>query len=231
MGHRGAAGLALENTLDSFELAKILGVDSIELDIHISKDGKLMVIHDNDTYRVSNKRLSIKQSTSKQIQKVVLADKKSHVPTLEEVIKLTANVPLMIEIKSEGCIEALLGIINRHADRDITIASFKHSELRKLRKLAPNVKIYGLERTKPIEILQLARSLKLDGVGLNYWLLNPLTYWMSKRFGLGIYVYTINNRSIGNIIKSLYPNVTICTDYPEKFLRHTYQTTNTTREK
>lgn len=221
MGHRGAAGLALENTLDSFELAKLLGVNSIELDLHITKDGKLVVVHDGDLKRVSNgvSNLSVKSSTLKQIQSITLADGHSAVPTLDHVIEQTNSTPLIIEIKADGCIDELLKVLNKYKVRDFTVVSFKHNELQKLRKLAPNLRIYGLERTKPIEIIQLAKSMKLDGIGLNYWLLNPLTYWLSKRWKLSIYVYTVNSRFIGKIIQTLYPDVVICTDFPERFLK------------
>ena len=218
MGHRGAAGLALENTLDSFELAKILGVDFIELDIHITKDGELAVVHDNNLSRVGNDNRAIKSMSYYSISSVKLIDNKSYVPTLKEVLSITGDLPLIIEIKSNGCIDKLLKVISDHPDRDITVASFKHGELKKIRKKDPKIKIFALENTKPIEIIQFAASQKLNGIGLNYWLLNPLTYFLAKRHKLSIYVYTVNNKIIGNIIRLIYPNVIICSDYPERFM-------------
>ncbi len=220
MGHRGAAGLALENTLDGFKLAKILGVDSIELDIHITKDNHLVVVHDSNLSRVSNNSRIVRQSTLKEIQSITLFDEISYVPTLEEVLVVTKKIPLFIEIKAEGCIDELIKIIGKHKMRDLTIVSFKHNELQKLRSLKPDLMLYANERTKPFEIIQFARSLKLNGIGLNYWLLNPLTYWMAKRSKLDIFVYTVNSKFIGNIIRLLYPKVMICSDYPERFLKH-----------
>jgi hypothetical protein len=65
----------------------------------------------------------------------------------------------------------------------------------------------------------MTRSLRLDGIGLNFWLLNPLTYWLCRRSKLEMYVYTINNRFIAAIVNTLYPQVAICTDYPERLIK------------
>ncbi|MCA9332534.1 hypothetical protein KDA00_01530 [Candidatus Saccharibacteria bacterium] len=137
MGHRGAAGLALENTLNSFEMAKLLGVDFIELDIHKTADGELVVVHDNDLRRISNQSISIKNSSLKDIQKICLIDAQSVVPTLKQVINATEGVPLVIEIKSDGCVDELTKLLKKHKDRDIAIASFRHNELKLLRSKVP----------------------------------------------------------------------------------------------
>ncbi len=53
-GHRGARGYAPENTLPSFSLAREMGVDGVELDVHLSKDGEVIVIHDATLNRTTN---------------------------------------------------------------------------------------------------------------------------------------------------------------------------------
>ncbi len=220
MGHRGAAGLALENTMDSFKMAKLLRVDSIELDVHITKDNKLVVLHDTNLFRISGNNMIVKNHTYFELKNVKLIDGKSYIPTLVEVIKATTGTDLIIEIKSEGCIEEIDKVIKKYKNQNFTIVSFKHNELRKLKKINPNVKIFASERTKPFEIIQFAKNQKLNGIFLNYWLLNPLTYFMAQRSNLEICVYTVNSNFIGAIIKFLYPKITICTDFPQRFLRN-----------
>lgn len=217
MGHRGVAGLALENTLDSFKMAKILGLSLVELDVHLTADNKLVVIHDSNLNRVSGHNISIKNNTYSEIKKIKLIDKKSYVPTIEEVINITKGIHLVIELKSDGCVNKVNDLVKKYPDRKFTIVSFKHSELKKLKKINPTIKIFASERTKPFEIIQFAKNHKLDGIFLNYWLLNPLTYFVARRVKLEIYVYTVNNGFIGRMINLLYPSVTICTDFPEKF--------------
>lgn len=222
IGHRGAAGLALENTLASFELARLIGVDAIELDVRLTQDGKLVVIHDSDLRRVSGQNVSVRNSNFKGLQAVTLSDGKSTVPLLEDVINRTGKVPLIIEIKADSCVDPLVKLLGRYPKRNITIVSFRHSELIKLRQQLPNHQIYVNEHTQPIEIIQNARRMKLNGIGLNYWLLNPLTYWAAKRYKLDIFVFTVNSRFIGRVIDFLYPRVAICTDHPEYFVKHEY---------
>ncbi len=74
MGHRGAAGLALENTIDSFEIAKIIGVDAIELDVHVTKDDKLVVIHDSNLSRVASVNRNVKSLSYRELKTIKLID-------------------------------------------------------------------------------------------------------------------------------------------------------------
>jgi glycerophosphoryl diester phosphodiesterase len=68
IGHRGAKGIAPENSLYGFKKAIELGIDGIELDVHLTKDGKLIVIHDMDLQRLAGLRIPIKQFTFKELK-------------------------------------------------------------------------------------------------------------------------------------------------------------------
>ena len=68
IGHRGAKGIAPENSLCGFKKAIELGIDGIELDVHLTKDGKLIVIHDMDLQRLVGLRISVKQFTFKELK-------------------------------------------------------------------------------------------------------------------------------------------------------------------
>lgn len=220
IAHRGASGLALENTLASFELATLLGVDAIELDIHITRDGKLVANHDATLLRTSGTALRVKSSKQRQVSSVQLNDGQSYVPTLQQVFDATGSTPLIVEIKSAGCVPTLQKLLKKYKRRDVTVASFKHAELSQLQALGTHAKLVALERTKPLEIIDTAKQHHFDGIGLNFWLLNPLTYWYVRRAGLSIYVYTINSRVLGKLIGWLYPHAAICTDHPEWFIKH-----------
>jgi len=69
IGHRGAKGIAPENSLSGFKKAVELGIDGIELDVHLTKDGKLAVIHDMDLKRLSGLKIPIKQFTFEELKK------------------------------------------------------------------------------------------------------------------------------------------------------------------
>ncbi len=220
IGHRGAAGLALENTLPGIELARLLGVDSIEMDVRKTKDGKLVLCHDADLSRVSRRSAKIGNRTLGELQAITLNDGQSTVPTLEEALSIAGSIPVIIELKEEGCADELIKVLAKFPDVNTSIASFKLGQLAELRVKLPGAFLVGLERTKPFDIIQFARNLKLDGVGLNFWLLNPLTYFLVKRSGLSLYVFTVNNRFVGKMIALLYPDAAICTDHPEWFIKH-----------
>jgi len=68
IGHRGAKGIAPENSLSGFKKAVELGIDGIELDVHLTKDGELVVIHDMDLQRLAGLRIPIKQLTFKELR-------------------------------------------------------------------------------------------------------------------------------------------------------------------
>lgn len=222
ISHRGAAGLALENTLPSLELARLLGVEAIEFDVRKTADNQLVLCHDADLSDISSSDAKIRDLTLKQLQKIVLNDEQSIVPSLRAALKMTGDIPVLIELKQTGCAEALIDVLKDFPNTQVSIVSFKLDELAYLRRLKPSLKLYGLEKTKPFDIIQFARELKLDGVGLNFWLLNPLTYWLAKRHKLDVYVYTVNNKLLGRFIGLLYPDVAVCTDHPEWFIKHPY---------
>jgi len=69
IGHRGAKGIAPENSLSGFKKAVELGIDGVELDIHLTKDEKLIVIHDMDLKRLTGLKIPIKQLTFKELEK------------------------------------------------------------------------------------------------------------------------------------------------------------------
>lgn len=219
IGHRGAAGTELENTIASLQTAVDIGVYAIELDVRLTMDNRLVVCHDADLMRIAHNKSRISELNLEDLQKIELISG-SFVPTLEQALEVIGSTPLIVELKDTDCSMPLLDIISKFPKPNIEVASFKLSELSKLRQLSPSLKLHALERTKPFDIIHYAKQLHLDGVGLNYWLLNPLTYWLCKRANLSIYVYTVNHWFQAAFLSKLYPDIAICTDYPERFVSH-----------
>lgn len=109
VGHRGWLARYPENTLVGFEAAIELGVDFLELDIHLSSDGHIVVIHDEDPYRTTGVRGSVKRMTLKRIRQLDAGrwfDAKftgQRIPALEEVLELAdGRVGLAVEVKAPG---------------------------------------------------------------------------------------------------------------------------------
>lgn len=214
IGHRGAAGEALENTSASITAALRAGVDAIEIDIRRTKDNRLVLCHDDNLFSIAGQNTKIKNLTLKQIRAIKLIDD-SHVITLEQALQLVGNTTVIIELKEAGCVRPLVRLLKDFPTSKVFVTSFLINELVLIRDLSPHIKILVLEHTRPFDIIHLARIFKFDGLGLNFWLLNPITYWQARRHNLIIYVYTVNHRFNLWFIRLLYPKVAICTDYPK----------------
>jgi len=87
-----------------------------------------------------------------------------------------------------------------------------------MRSLNPDITLYAIEHFNPMEVINHAHTYKLDGMGLNFWLLNPLTYFVARKTGLEIFVYTVNNRAFVRWLLFWYPNISVCTNHPERFV-------------
>lgn len=217
IGHRGAAGLALENSTESIRAALKQVVDSIEFDVHRTRDNKLVVVHDKHTGRVAQEKVRISEKTLDELRKLPLKNGQP-LPTLDDVLEILGSKSIIIDIKDEDSSGELLQALKRHPEANVSFASFKHRELRQLHERRPEIPIYVLEHFSPIDIIHSAISLGARGIGLNKWLMNPFTYYLAQRYNLELYVYTLNSPQLGRLFKHLYPAVDICTDHPERFI-------------
>lgn len=221
IGHRGASSLALENTIASIKAAKVAGVDAVEFDVRATSDGQLVVCHDNSlarTYGVDKKVSELKKAN---IAKIISSD--GHpLPTLEVALKAAGNTPVFIEGKSNGWAKPLAQALKRHPKRDkYIVISFNHHELSRFTQLCPDVVTFVLEHRNPFDAINAARIYGFDGIDVNYWTLNPLVFWLARRHGLSVAVFTVNKPWLASFVRFLYPSVYLTTDVPQKmqFLR------------
>ncbi len=140
IGHRGAAGSEPENTLRSFKKALSLGVDMVECDVHLTKDGKVVVIHDPTVERTTNGKGKVKEFTLKEIKRLD-AGKGEKIPSLEEVITLVkGKCQLNIDVKDPRVIGSIVDIISQHKFATKTFISARQSDiLLKIKKKNRNV--------------------------------------------------------------------------------------------
>lgn len=220
IGHRGAAGLALENTIASIKAAKKAGVDAIEFDIRMTSDEQFVLSHDQTLSRVSPHHHVIKDVASEHLPDIILHNGE-RLPTLTEALQAAGKTPVVIEAKGSGWAIRLAEFLKNYGPLDATVISFNHRELGRFAKRASNIPTYAIERTKPFDAIQFAKQNKFTGVDMNFWLLNPLTYWMARKKGLKIIVYTVNHRWIAWFLSALFPTISITTNHPHslQFLR------------
>lgn len=220
IGHRGAAGLALENTLESIQAAKAAGVDAVEFDVRLTADGHFVLCHDHDLSRVSTHQHAIKEVAAEHIGNIILLNGEK-LPTLTEALKVADGTPVVIEAKGSDWAKPLAKFLKKAKYDGASVISFNHDQLSEFSKLAPGIPTYSVERTRPFDVIQLARQNHFTGVDMNFWILNPLTYWLARRKNLEIIVYTVNSRGIAWFLNLLFPKISITTDKPHlmQFLR------------
>jgi glycerophosphoryl diester phosphodiesterase len=128
IAHRGASGYEPENTLRSFRKAIQLKCDAIELDVHLTKDDQLVVIHDETVNRTTNGKGKISNFTLKELKKLD-AGKGEKIPTLQEVIKVCRNkCKLIVEIKELNSAKKVAEIVVKERFVKETIMSSNHKE-------------------------------------------------------------------------------------------------------
>ena len=177
ISHRGVSFDLPENSLPAFNAAWEYGVDGIEGDFHLTKDGVIVCIHDEDTKRVCNQKLIIKDSTLEELKKLNLSCKDSKnskvkIPTLAEVLKvLPSNKKIYIEIKcGVEIIKPLIKELSRfkiNSDQAVII-SFDEKIIKEFKLEVPNYKAYWLysyELDCNINnILNVMNDIKADGL-------------------------------------------------------------------
>lgn len=153
-GHRGASGYAPENTLEAFQLAVEMGVDGVELDVQLTKDRQIVVIHDEVIERVSDGAGKVADYTLAELKRYRFNRthpeyEEAKIPTLEEVLDLLkpTNLTINIELKTgvnfyEGIEALVLKLVKEKGMEDrIIYSSFNHQSMLRIKGLRPKAKV------------------------------------------------------------------------------------------
>lgn len=227
--HRGASAYAPANTLPAFALARQQGAVCYELDVHLTKDGQLVVHHD---YYIGGEELpanQIKNMTAAQITKVPLkhafgADIPAYIPLLREVFPVIIDdlQLLNIEIKNDnnvypGIEQAVWNAVQDfvpYALDKLLFSSFDYSTLRRLRHIAPQAQIGLLTRLfEP----QKAHNLHAYSVHINQTRITKEIIDTCHQAGRRVFVYTVNDQYSASKLAQLGADG-IFTDKPDLFL-------------
>lgn len=228
--HRGSAGTHPENTLAAFRAAAALPIDGVELDVHLTKDGEVVVIHDEKINRTTDGKGYVKDLTLEELQQYDAGSWFSEewsgerVPTLDEVFEIYEDTShrLNIEIKSDifpydGLVEKVLTIANNRgmADR-LLLSSFNHEDVRYICR-ETEVKSAMLASQIYVDIYDYARVIgtKQIHVSLPGAFRKMTTDALMK--GAIVYVYTVNKLEYAEQLKQIGVHG-IFTDYPERML-------------
>lgn len=226
--HRGASGYAPENTLEAFQKAIDMAADGIELDVQMTKDGQLVIIHDETINRVSDGKGWVKDYTYEELLKFNFNMKYPElgyvkIPTLEEVYLLLKDTKLLINVELKNGIifyenleEKVMELTKRMglADR-VIYSSFNHYSVMKLKELDPTVETGFLYEDGYLNMPEYANKYHVEA-------LHPALYNLQypdfikdcKDKGIAIRVWTVNKV---NDMKMLCENEVngIITNYPD----------------
>ena len=231
-GHRGASAYAPENTLEAFAMAAQMGADGVELDVHIARDGEIVVAHDERVDRVAFGTGLICQMTTAELKR--LRFNRTHpeftsatLPTLREVFELLKPTGLMInvELKNskivyEGLEEKCVRLADEMGMTDrVLYSSFNHHSLRRLREIDPSVPFGLLYEATMVEAWNYAHALGADAIHPHFSeLLVPEEADRAHALGIAVNVYTPNTEE--EILFSLNAGAdTVITNCPDLGVR------------
>lgn len=155
IAHRGDTTTAVENTLPAFESALRMGVDGIELDLQLTKDGRVIVFHDWDLMRLGHRHLKIGETSWQELRAVPLVNGAT-LPTLEELLDLAGGRTLLnLELKTlfhfrSDLEKRVLEILKKFPQKEsLLISSFNPFALWRIKQMAPEFWRGYLFKNKP----------------------------------------------------------------------------------
>ena len=215
IGHRGARGLAPENTLASLQKAVEHGADAVEFDLRVTKDKVVVLHHDAVVHDPAGERFTIADHP--------FLDLLAHQPnlaTFEQVLdSYTGKLPLIAEVKPGVVVEPIITIIKDRmpelADQ-LSVCSYSQSILQELHRDVPTVSLIVNERWSGVRATHRARKLGTKRLQMNQlWLWSGFIRVM-KRGGYQLSAYTLNNPQKARrwARAGLWGAIT---DYPDKY--------------
>ncbi len=225
IGHRGARGLEPENTMRSFRKALELGVDYIECDVHMTKDGRIVLMHDHTVDRTTNSSGRVNNFTFDEIRSLD-AGKGERIPTLQELLDLVRTpfaqaffkglrVKLHIELKDEAATEPTVRLVEKNGmEGEVFLTSGNTETLRQVRRLNPSISTEHIFGEPPDDAIERALSVGAKRVSCH---ISHLTgEFVRKAHENGIQVIAWTPNTVEEAKKAIECSVDlICTDRPD----------------
>ncbi|WP_369167112.1 glycerophosphodiester phosphodiesterase [Streptomyces sp. R28] len=213
IGHRGVMGVEPENTLRSFVAAQQAGLDVIELDLHLSKDGALVVMHDTDVDRTTDGTGAIADKTLAELR-ALDAGRGERVPVFEEVLDAVKS-PLQAEIKDVAAARALAEVMTgRDLISRVEVSSFHDDAVAEIARLVPGVRTALIASRYGTDIVDRAVAVGAATVCLNVRRLTLEVVEHARKADLRIIGWVVNTQDHLRLVRALQLDGAT-TDYPE----------------
>lgn len=196
IGHRGAAALARENTVEALRAGFEAGADILEFDVRLTKDKIPVLVHDFHTIRTHHNTSIISRLTYEEL--TARTQHKPITPLSQVLDEFFGKIILNIELKGHGTGKVVAELLQsdytkRDKDWDnVLISSFKGSELASIRRVSKYANLALLHSQNPFLFIAFHRRLNLTAVGFHRLYINPFALEIAKRTGLFTYAYTVN---------------------------------------
>lgn len=213
IGHRGAAGLAPENTLEALRAGAESGADILEFDVRLTKDAVPVLAHDAHFHS-----LRISNHTYTELSKI------APIANLGEALdEHFGKILLNIELKQESSVEVVYEIVKRYVAHpgdwdNVLFSSFKPKALTRLRDLDKRLSLALLHHVNPFTYMRYHKQLGLTAVGFHRLHINPVAVAVAKELGIFTYVYTIDRPSAAKRIEQKGVEGLV-TNYPDRIVR------------
>ncbi len=216
IAHRGASYDAPENTLPAINLAWEQGADAVEVDVHLSRDGRLAVIHDANTRRPAGVNRRVSAQTWAELEKLEVGRWKGRqwvdvrIPSLEEVLR---TVPkgrrLFVEVKcGPEFVAAAAPILQRGLGTEVVLIGFDLEAMKQAKAAFPQLEVCWIIQFKrnlraarwtpiPKQVMEQARAAGLDGIDVG--VRGPVTggfVRLAHEAGLRVYIWTVDSVSV-----------------------------------
>ncbi len=204
IAHRGASYLAPENTCASANLAWELGADAVEIDIYLSSDNRIMVMHDANTKRTSGENYALKNTHSSVLRTLDVGSFKDQkyrgekIPFIEEIIQtIPENKELVVEIKTKSEILPFLkkSIKKYGKKKKYQFICFDVQTIIDTKQTFKKYPCYWLcSNTEVLKnnIKKIADA-KVNGISLRYNIIDEEVIKMAEELNLEVYTWTVND--------------------------------------
>jgi len=224
IAHRGASGNFPENTVCAFRAAIDAGAEMCELDVQLSRDGAIVVIHDETVERTTDGKGEVAELTLEELKRLDAgakfkggAVKGERIPTLDEVFSVTSGkCGLNIELKAGGLEHQVAQIMQaRNALADSIVSSFDWEYLKNIQQLHFNIRVGLLAEEKPVDLMMNAVAMRAHSINPRWDMVTSDLCKAAHERGLKVYTWTVDADARMRALIA-YGVDGIMTNYPER---------------
>lgn len=208
MAHRGYSSKAPENTMPAFEMAIEVGSGGIELDVHLTKDGEVVVIHDPTLERTTNGSGAVASFTMEELKEFDAGSwfapefKGTKLPTLREVLDLVKDQNILLNVETKAALgfeqlnEKLAPLLDEYSMWEKTIiSSFNHYALVHMKKVRPHARTGILYNCALVNPWTYAKSIGASALHPNHMTIIPELVQEAQRQGMMVNVWTVDREA------------------------------------